>query len=139
MRRNLVLAERRRARQSLRAAEILTRERCYADTVARTYYAVLHAAKAALEVHDVAVDSHAAVRRLFGLHMIRTAEIEPEWAKHLGQSLDERLAADYNPEVSFSEEDARDECRQTRRFIRRIRQYLLSKEFTESALRKRST
>ncbi len=63
MRRNLIVAEYRRAREALRAADILTREGCYVDAVARTYYAVLHAAKAALEVHDVAPTSHAAVRR----------------------------------------------------------------------------
>jgi uncharacterized protein (UPF0332 family) len=36
----MVLAEWRRARQAIRAAEILTREGCYVDAVARTYYAV---------------------------------------------------------------------------------------------------
>ena len=114
MRRNLILAEWQRARESMRAAEILTREGCYIDAVARSYYAVLHAAKAALEVHDVAATSHGAVRRLFGLHLIRSGEIEHDWAKNLGESLDERLAADYNPEASYSEGDARDQCCQTR-------------------------
>ena len=78
MNRELVLAEWKRARQCLRAAEILVRENCYEDAVSRAYYAVLHAAKAALEVHDVAAESHAAVRRLFGQHLIRAGEIERE-------------------------------------------------------------
>jgi len=137
VRRELVLAEWRRARDSLRAAEILTREACYVDAVSRTYYAVLHAAKAALEVRDVGAESHAAVRRLFGLHLIQSGEIEKEWARHLGSSLDERLAADYNPQATFSEKDARRECRETRQFVRRIRQYLRDNGFTESELRKR--
>ena len=102
MNREIVLAEWRRARESMRAAEVLTREQCYTDAVSRTYYAVLHAAKAALQVHDVGADSHTAVRRLFGLHLIRRGEIEKEWAAHLGKSLDERLAADYDPELVFS-------------------------------------
>ena len=102
MNREIVLAEWRRARESMRAAEVLTREQCYTNAVSRTYYAVLHAAKAALQVHDVGADSHTAVRRLFGLHLIRRGEIEKEWAAHLGKSLDERLAADYDPELVFS-------------------------------------
>lgn len=35
---------------------------------------MLHAAKAALYVHDVATASHAAVRRMFGLHLIQSGE-----------------------------------------------------------------
>jgi uncharacterized protein (UPF0332 family) len=138
MNRDIVLAEWRRARESLRAAELLTRENCYADAVSRTYYAVLHAAKAALQVHDIAAESHAAVGRMFGLHLVRPGDIEREWAKHLGKGLDERLAADYDPQVSFSKEKARRECSQTRQFVRRIRRYLLDSGFKESELRKRT-
>jgi uncharacterized protein (UPF0332 family) len=137
MKREIILAEWRRARESMKAAELLTREDCYADAVSRTYYAVLHAAKAALQVYDVAPESHAGVGRMFGLHLVRTGEIEKEWAKHLGQSLDERLAADYDPELIFSRQDALRECRETRKFLRRIRRYLLDKGITESELRRR--
>lgn len=137
MKREIVLAEWRRARDSMRAADVLAREECYSDAVSRTYYAVLHAAKAALQVHDVAAESHAGVGRMFGLHLVRTGEIEKEWAKHLGQSLDDRLAADYDPEVTFSRQDALRECRETRKFLRRIRQYLLHNGITESELRRR--
>lgn len=137
MKREIVLAEWHRARDSMRAADVLAREDCYSDAVSRTYYAVLHAAKAALQVHDVAAESHAGVGRMFGLHLVRTGEIEKEWAKHLGQSLDDRLAADYDPEVTFSRQDALRECRETRKFLRRIRQYLLYNGITESELRRR--
>lgn len=139
MNRDIVLAEWRRARQSMRAAELLTREHCYADAVSRTYYAVLHGAKAALQVREVAAESHAAVGRMFGLHLVHPGEIEKQWAKHLGTGLDERLAADYDSEVTFSEQDALRECREARKFIGRIRRYLRDKGFTESELRKSST
>jgi uncharacterized protein (UPF0332 family) len=80
----------------------LTREDCYADAILRAYYATLHAAKAALYLHDVAAESHAAVKRLFELHLIRTQELEREWSAHLGKSQDDRLVADYDGEASFS-------------------------------------
>jgi len=136
MNRNMILAEWRRARQSLRAAEILTKDECYADAISRTYYAVLHAAKAALQVHDVATESHAAVRRMFGLHLIRSGEIEREWSVYLVESLDDRLAADYDVETKFSKTDARNECRRSREFLGRIRRYLLKQGLTERELRK---
>ena len=102
MNRNMVTAEWSRARAALRAAETLTREHCYADAISRAYYAILHAAKAALHIHDVSVASHAAVRRMFGLHLVRSGEIEPEWSAYLIESLDDRLAADYDVETNSS-------------------------------------
>lgn len=125
MNRNMVLAEWSRAREALRVADTLTRNRCYAYAISRAYYAILHAAKSALLVHDVAAESHAAVRRMFGLHLIRSGEIEAEWSAYLVESLDDRLAADYDVESVFSKNDASSECRRCRAFLGRVRSYLL--------------
>lgn len=134
MNRHLAIAEWRRACQALGAAEALTRDGYFADAVSRAYYAVLHAAKAALYVHDVDAESHAAVRRLFGLHLIVTGEIERDWSAHLSEGVDDRLAADYDVETSFSEQDARSECRRSHDFLARIREYLLVNGFSEGEL-----
>ena len=136
MNRNMVVAEWNRARESLRAAETLTRDGLYADAISRAYYAILHGAKAALHVHDIAAESHPAVRRMFGLHLVKTGEIEPEWSAHLTESLDDRLAADYDVETYFSKKEARGECRRTGEFIKRIKRYLLKNGFKETELRK---
>jgi uncharacterized protein (UPF0332 family) len=58
MNRNLVSAEWLRAYDALQAAKNLTGDGLYADAISRAYYAILHAAKAALHVHDVAAESH---------------------------------------------------------------------------------
>lgn len=137
MKLDLVLAEWQLASRCLRAAELLTKQRFPEDALSRSYYAVLHAAKAALYVHDVAANTHRAVRQMFGLHLISSGEIEKTWSVHLGKGLDERLAADYDAEKSFSDGDAQQACRLTRRFLRRIRQYLLSKGLKPSQLRRR--
>jgi hypothetical protein len=133
----MVLAEWNRARESLQAAEILTRDSLYADAISRAYYSILHAAKAALQVHDVAAESHPAVRRMFGLHLIKAGEIESEWSAYLTESLDDRLAADYDVETSFSKQEARSECRRTGEFLKRIKRYLLKNGLKETELRKR--
>ena len=134
MNRGLAIAEWRRARQALGAAEVLARDGYFADAVSRSYYAVLHAAKAALYVHDVDAESHAAVRRLFGLHLVVTGEIEREWSANLSEGVDDSLAADYDVETSFSEQDARSEYRRSQEFLDRIRQYLLANSFSASEL-----
>ena len=121
MNRYVVLGEWNRAVRTLSAAELLTREDYPEDAVARAYYAILHAAKAALSVHDIFVESHSAVRRLFGQHLILTGAIEREWAKRIGGSLDDRLAADYDAATFFTQTEARCECRRARAFVGRIR------------------
>ena len=74
---------------------------------------------------------------MFGLHLIRPGEIEPEWSAYLVESLDDRLAADYDVETVFSGEDARSECRRSRQFPGRIRRYLLKQGLKQSDLRKK--
>ena len=64
--------------------QILHANDLFEDTVSRSYYAVMHAAKAALLVHDVIAESHAAVRRLFGSVLVRPDLIE-EWASVLAE------------------------------------------------------
>ena len=134
MNRVMVLAEWRRAWRALGAAEILAREGYHEDAVSRAYYATLHAAKAALYIHDVATNSHAAVRRMFGRHLIRSGTIEPMWASHLGESLDDRLAADYDVSTGFTADDAGQECQRARAFLDRIRRYLHAQGFSDEEL-----
>jgi hypothetical protein len=137
MNKALILAEWHRAQDSLRAAELLTTEECYADAVSRTYYTILHAAKAALHAEGVAADSHASVRRMFGLHLIKSGQIDKAYAVDLGESFDDRLSADYDPEVEFSRTEARRECRIARHFLARMRRFLISKGFASAELRRR--
>jgi uncharacterized protein (UPF0332 family) len=137
MNRNMVVAEWNRARESLRAAKTLTRNGLYADAISRAYYAILHAAKAGLHVHDVAAESHSAVRRMFGLHLVRPGKIEPEWSAYLTASLDDRFAADYDVETYFSKKEARSEFLRAGEFLDRIKRYLLKNGLKETELRKR--
>ena len=135
MNRDLVLAEWGRAKMALGAAQLLTSEDYPEDAASRAYYAVLHAAKAVLFVHDIATTSHAGTRRMFGLHLVRTGQVEPEWASFLGESLDNRLAADYDSGVFFSAKEAAQETRRARRFQSRMRRYLLVNGFSSRELR----
>ena len=63
MNREMALAEWRRAGKALGAAGVLLQSGHQEDSVSRSYYAILHAAKSALFVHDIATSSHAAVRQ----------------------------------------------------------------------------
>jgi len=71
---------------------------------------------------------------MFGLHLIRSGEIEPEWSSNLGESLDDRLAADYDASASFSSAEVSQECQRTRAFLNHIHHYLLAKGVTDNEL-----
>ncbi|HMV80633.1 MAG TPA: HEPN domain-containing protein [Leptospiraceae bacterium] len=94
-----------RANKALKSAEILYKEKLYEDSISRSYYAVLHAAKAALLSRGIEVDSHEAVKRLFGLHIIKTGISEKYYGLILREEQDDRMMADYN--VGFSPEEER--------------------------------
>lgn len=119
-----VLAELERAKRALRAAEILHAGGLYEDAVSRSYYAVMHAAKAALLVHNAIAESHAAVRRLFGSILVRPGLLEKEWAAVLSREQDRRVAADYDVGVSWEAEESSRLLEQAGAFVQRIRDYL---------------
>ena len=130
----MLVQEWRRTVKSLGAAEVLMHSGYAEDSVSRSYYAVLHAAKSALFVHDIATPSHAAVRSMFGLHLVRSGEIERMWARVLAETTDDRLTADYGVEVRFSSEEAKSAYERAKRFLDRVREYLRTKGVTEQEL-----
>ena len=134
MNREIVSGEWMRAVQTLQAAELPAREGFHEDAVARSCYAILHAAKAVLLVHDIAAESHAGVRRLFGKHLVLSGAIERKWARYPGESLDDRLAADYDVGVSFSYDESQRECREAKEFLGRMQRYLNTNGLTDNEL-----
>ena len=115
MSRESVIAEWRRATESMGAARSCQRDGYYADSVSRAYYAILHAAKAALQLHDVDAESHTGVKRMFGLHIVKTGLIEPEWSAEIGRSEDRRIASDYDAMLHFDETGCPRRLRASRR------------------------
>jgi len=113
------------------AAELLLEANFYEDAVSRAYYAVLHAAKAALLARDIVTESHTAVRRLFGKELVQQGLLKKEWAMILAHAQDERASADYDVELSFSQEVAGQRVEESRRFLERIRSFLQTEGLDE--------
>lgn len=110
------------------------RDGFYEDSVSRAYYAILHAAKAVLQAQDVSAESHAAVKRLFGLHVVQAGLVETEWGTYLGESSEARLTAYYDVETQLSKEDADEETERTKAFLARMRTLLLARGLTGEEL-----
>lgn len=120
-----VRAEFVRAQKSLQAAKILQADGLFEDAISRAYYAVMHAAKAALLVHDKVSESHAAIRRHFGSVLVRSGRIEKEWATILAREQDRRVAADYDATLSIDADASLPLVEDADRFVQRIQRYLV--------------
>lgn len=130
MRLEEIRAEWRRGAQSLHAAQLLEQQGLLADAISRAYYAVMHASKAALLVHDATAESHRAVRRLFGQVLVKPGEIEKEWAEILSYEQEQRAGADYDVGFEADAQLAAVVVRDARRFVERMAEYLGSKGVT---------
>ena len=106
------------------AASSCQRDGYYADAVSRAYYAILHAARAVLQLHGVTAESHTGVRSMFGLHIVKTGLVEPEWGAEIGRSEGRRIASDYDVSAEFDETDGREACERADAFLNRMRPLL---------------
>lgn len=113
-----------RAKKALLAAKTLLENQLYEDCVSRAYYAVLHAANAALATKDIEPESHNAVKRMFGLHLIKTGEIEKDFAKILTAEQEDRAIGDYNIYIDIEQDRAHKRVLDAERFVERIEKYL---------------
>jgi len=113
-----------RAQKALSAAKALLEYQLYEDCVSRAYYAVLHAAKAALAMEGVEPQSHNAVRRMFGLHLVKTGKVEKDFAKILTAEQEDREIGDYDIHIEIEQDTAQKRVADAEEFVKRIKEYL---------------
>ena len=113
-----------RANKALLAAKTLLENQLYEDCVSRAYYAVLHAAKAALATAGVEPESHHAVRRMFGLHLVKTGKIEREFARILTAEQEDREIGDYDIDIEIEQDTAIKRVQDAEKFTERIEKFL---------------
>jgi uncharacterized protein (UPF0332 family) len=113
-----------RANKSLQAARMLLENQLYEDCVSRSYYAVLHAAKSALTKVGIEAKSHQAVKRMYGLHFIKTEQIEKHFAEILTAQQQDREIGDYNIYLNIQKDRAAKRVSDAEKFIKRIEKFL---------------
>ncbi len=65
-----------------------------------------------------------AVKRMFGLHLIKTGEIEKDFAKILTAEQEDRAIGDYNIYIEIEQDRALKRVRDAEKFVERIEKYL---------------
>lgn len=113
-----------RACESLKAAKILFEEKLFRDCLSRAYFAVLHATKAALISEDIETETHAGIRRMFSLHLVKSGKIEKDFARILVAEKEDREIGDYSIKIKVKEERARKRVEEAEKFLKRIEEYI---------------
>ncbi len=113
-----------RAKKALLASKMLLEKQLYEDCVSRAYYAVLHATKAALAMEGLEPQSHHAVRRMFGLHLVKSGKIEKDFARILTAEQEDREIGDYDIYTEIEQDTAQKRVTDAEKFIERIEKYL---------------
>ncbi|MDA8090536.1 MAG: HEPN domain-containing protein [Nitrospiraceae bacterium] len=94
-----------RARDSMRAADLLFENGLINDAVSRLYHFVLYHIRALLLSKGLEPKSHEGALRLFGLHFVKEGQFEAKASHVFSKLMKYREEADYNPSYTFTKED----------------------------------
>lgn len=124
-RRRNVADELLRGEEALAAAAALIPLKLHADSVSRSYYAVLHHLRAALFCRGLEPKTHAGALHLFNTELVRSGVFASSFNRLIAAAQRGRELADYDAAVVFSAEDASTQLDDARRFAAEVRAFLV--------------
>jgi uncharacterized protein (UPF0332 family) len=113
-----------KARDSLRAAEVLYQEGFADFCASRAYYALFYAAEALLLDRDLTFSSHSAVIAAFGKEFAKTGLLDQKYHRYLLDAQDSRNVGDYGVGPGVTDSQAQKVLGWAREFITAAEQYL---------------
>lgn len=113
-----------KAEERIKAAEYLLKEGFYQDSISRSYYGMYHAAKALLEQEDITAKTHSGLIRMIGKEFVKTGKIEESLGKAFSMAEEDRETADYNIEIDFDREEAKERLEDAKRFLEKAKEIL---------------
>jgi hypothetical protein len=114
----------KKAVERLRAAEKLLHDGCYEDAVSRGYYAMYHAAKAALSTVNVFPRTHEGVVSEFGKRFVLTAVLTKDLGRNLADAKAARETYEYSPTATVGKPEAETILSNAQQFVNAIKTLL---------------
>jgi len=115
-----------KALECLADATALLEKSRYTASVSRSYYAMFHAAQAALLSEEIDAYTHTGVNVQFQKTFIKTGKFPVIFGKTFSKILDQRLKSDYEIGFKASPDDARHTFKEASDFVTSIRNFLMS-------------
>ena len=115
----------RLATEMLSDAKLMLESDSYRSAVDRAYYAMFHAARAALHTESAVLPkSHAGLRNLFGQHFLVSGKLSKDLGQWLGQAFRLRQQGDYEVHADVSEEAAEEAVVNAEQFLNAVTDYI---------------
>lgn len=112
------------AEDTLRASTLLM-EYSLGGVMNRSYYAMFYAVLALLALHKLETSKHAGAISLFNREFVHTGVFPRELSRWLHQAFRQRLAADYAPLHTVTEDEARQVLDEARQFVAQVKAHLI--------------
>ena len=122
-----ILEEIQEGERCLKASKVLLENDLYPDSVAKSYFAMFHFAKATLISEKVERHRHSTVVSAFGEMLVKPGKIEKELGRMLNIALDDRRKADYQGTKFtslFTEEYTSKRLAEAEKFAETVNDYL---------------
>jgi len=121
---NDILELLKKAKESLKAAEMLFKDGFFDFSAGRSYYAMFYTDEAALLSKNLSFSKHSAVIAAFGKEFIKTKIFPQKVRDSLVSGFDLRQLGDYGSPGSVSKEKAQTLIEQGNEFIEIVEKYL---------------
>ncbi|MEL7224660.1 MAG: HEPN domain-containing protein [Cyanobacteria bacterium P01_D01_bin.36] len=106
-----------KAKESLRAAELLSNETMYGFAASRAYYSMFYVAQAFLIEESLSFSSHAAVISSFGKTFAKTKRLPTKFHRYLIDAAQTRTDGDYNTATTVTAGEAFESIAHAKEFI----------------------
>ncbi|NVM30809.1 MAG: HEPN domain-containing protein [Candidatus Helarchaeota archaeon] len=126
----------KKAKESIKGAEVLFKEKLYDFSVGRSYYAMFYTVQAILLTKNLSFSSHKAVIATFGKDFIKSGEIPSDLHRHLRDAFRLRQAGDYSIQPSVNKEQAQILITQGQEFLKIVEEYLNKKGYSLKPIEK---
>ena len=118
-----------RAKEAIRAAQLLFENGFVRDAISKLYYSLLYSVRALLLAKGLEPKSHEGALRLFGQHFVKLGPFEPKDSHIFSKLMKYREEADYNPSYPFTREDFLEFSSEAEIVIQKITAFLQGKDY----------
>lgn len=122
---NLARYRMERAKEIVKEAEDSFKQNHFSLAVNRSYYAMFTSARALLALKELDSSKHSGVISLFNQYIVKTGLFPKEFSRFLSEAKEMREDADYGDFVKISEEDAKNQIDNAKKFVEEAERTLL--------------
>jgi len=106
-----------KAKQSLKAAQLLSDQGYFEFAVSRAYYTMFYLAEAMLLEESLSYSKHSSVIAAFGNKFTRTGFVPPEFHRYLIEGQNSRNICDYDIKPGISQAEAHEQINRAKKFL----------------------